>query len=245
MLTIAPRTHRDIVDYLRREVRPNHDGASVALDSLPPGRSFDTGAIGRELGLPMSQAPRVDDVLIRLGIASEGSEGRVVIAGVCSASLRRVFETAGVLYCAVLDQCLGDSDARSEFLEHTVAVLCVLESSRTASPALIPEWLAFLDSLEVRCRNPLLRTLISDVRLQMAFFIRPFAEEIGFGNSLDGFVILGDGIRDNDALIAGEGFQLAWRALDVEIARVADGRSGARRVVGSGRQALGRGRATG
>lgn len=231
VLTVMPRTHRDIVDYLRREVRSSRDGASIALDSLPPGRSFDVGAIGREFGLPPSQAPRVDDVLIRLGIASDDHEGTVVIVGVCLASLRRVYETAGILYCAVLDQCLSDPDARSEFLEHTLAVLCMLGTSRALSSPVMPEWIAFLDSLEMRCRNPLLRTLIADVRLQMAFFIRPFVDDLGFDGSRHGLVILCDGIRDNDALIAVEGFQLVWRALDLEIDRLAGARGDRQRAV--------------
>jgi len=237
VLTVLPHTHRDIVDYLRREVRSNRDGSPLALESLSPGRSFDPGAIGREFGLHPSQAPRVDDVLIRLGIASEDADGGVIIASVCPASLRRVFETAGVLYCAVLEQSLAETDARTEFLEHTLAVLCALEGSRTGSTAALPQWTAFLDSLEVRCRNPLLRSLISDVRLQMAFFIRPFVDEFSYEAGMKGFAILGDGIRDNDALIAVEGFQLAWRCFDVEIGRMAEARSMLQRAIASGRSA--------
>jgi hypothetical protein len=237
VLTGLPHTHRDIVDYLRREVRSNRDGSPLALESLPPGRAFDPGAIGREFGLLPSQAPRVDDVLIRLGIASEDAVGGVVIASVCPASLRRVFETAGVLYCAVLEQCLRDADARTEFLEHTLAVLCALESSHSGSTAALPQWTDMLDSLEVRCRNPLLRTLISDVRLQMAFFIRPFVDDFSYDASLRGLAILGDGIRDNDALIAVEGYQLAWRCLDAELGRMAEARSTCFREIASGRSA--------
>lgn len=237
MLTVLPQTHRDIVDYLRREIRSNRDGSPLALESLPPGRSFGAGVIGREFGLHPSQAPRVDDVLIRLGIASEESDGGVVVMGECPASLRRVFETAGVLYCAVLDQCLRDADARSEFLEHTVAVLCALEGSSTGSMGATPQWMAFLDALEARCRNPLLRALISDVRLQMAFFIRPFVDDFSYEASLQGLSILGDGMRDNDPLIAVEGFQLVWRGLDAELGRMAEARSLRRRAMAPGRQA--------
>jgi hypothetical protein len=237
VLTVLPHTHRDIVNYLRREVRADPEGSPLALESLPPGRSFHAGAIGREFGLHPSQAPRVDDVLIRLGIASEDTGGSVVVAGECAASLRRVFETAGVLYCAVLERCLDDEDARSELFEHTLAVLCALEGPSLGSVAVAPRWTAFLDSLEARCRNPLLRSLISDVRLQMAFFIRPFVDDFSYEGGLRGLSILGEGIRDNDALIAVEGFQLAWRGWDAELGRMAETRSLRARSMASSRPA--------
>jgi hypothetical protein len=142
--------------------------------------------------------------------------------------------------CAVLRRARAvppSADARTEFLEHTLAVLCALESSHSGSTAALPQWTDMLDSLEVRCRNPLLRTLISDVRLQMAFFIRPFVDDFSYDASLRGLAILGDGIRDNDALIAVEGYQLAWRCLDAELGRMAEARSTCFREIASGRSA--------
>ncbi|ONI64096.1 hypothetical protein ALI44B_05825 [Leifsonia sp. ALI-44-B] len=225
MLTILPRTHHDIVDYLRREFRSNREGSPLALESLPPGRTFAGGAIGREFGLHPTHAPRVDEVLIRLGIASDHDDGTVVIAGVCLASLRRVFETAGILYCAVLDRAMAESNARSELLEHSLAILCALETNGTRASDSVHEWIGILDALEARCRNPLLRMLIADVRLQIAFFVRPFIDDLCCDGCMLGLVIMCDGIRDDDSLIAVEGFQLMWRALDDELARMSEQRT--------------------
>jgi hypothetical protein len=222
VLTVLPRSHHDIVDYLRREFRSNRAGSPLALESLPPGRSFAGGAIGREFGLHPAHASRVDDVLIRLGIALDNDDGTVVIAGVCLASLRRVFETASVLFCALLDYTLAEASARSELLEHSHAILCALEADDARASASITDWVGLLDVLETWCRNPLLRTLIADVRLQMAFFVRPFLDDLVCDGCTIGLVIMSDGIRDNDALIAVEGFQLMWRAIDHELARLAE-----------------------
>jgi hypothetical protein len=207
VLTVLPLSHHDIVDYLRREFRANRSGSPLALESLPPGRSFAGGAIGREFGLHPTHAPRVDDVLIRLGIASDNDDGTVVIAGVCLASLRRVFETASVLFCAVLDYTLAEASARSELLEHSHAILCALEADGARASASITDWVGLLDVLEAWCRNPLLRTLIADL--------------VCDGCTI-GLVIMSDGIRDNDPLIAVEGFQLMWRALDNELGRMVE-----------------------
>ncbi|SKC43673.1 hypothetical protein [Okibacterium fritillariae] len=238
MLTVLPRSHRDIVDYLRREFRSNRGGSPLALESLPPGRSFAGGAIGREFGLHPTHAPRVDDVLIRLGIAADNDDGTVVIAGVCLASLRRVLETAAVLYGAVLDCALAEPSAKSELLEHALAVLCAWEVGQARASASITEWVGFLDALEERCRNPLLRTLIADVRLQIAFFVRPFLEDLVCDGCMPGLVIMADGIRDNDPLIAVEGFQLTWRALDTELGRMAEVRSAQARAISHGAWSL-------
>lgn len=234
MLTVLPRSHHDIVDYLRREFRSNRGGSPLALESLPPGRSFAGGAIGLEFGLHPTHAPRVDDVLIRLGIASDNEDGTVVIAGVCLASLRRAFETAAVLYCAVLDCALNEASARSELLEHSLAMLCAWETDQARASASIDAWAGLLDTLEQKCRNPLLRTLIADVGLQIAFFVRPFVGDLVCDGCTIGLLIMSDGIRDNDPLIAVEGFQLMWRALDNELGRLAETRSAHARSMSRG-----------
>lgn len=210
----------------------------MALESLPAGRSFSRGAIGGEFGLHPSHAPRVDEVLIRLGIASDDG-GQIIIASSCLASLRHVFQTAGVLYCAVLDQSLSNVDARAEFTRRSVALMCTLERSGYNAPAAVPEWAALLDALEDRCRNPLLRGLIADVRLQMAFFSRPFVENFTCDDGIPGVASMCDGIRDNDPLIAVEGFEMIWRALDRQLAQMALVASARRQGIGMSETASG------